>query len=73
MSGDFELAIRCGSNNIRVGSVIFGARPPKVRTCMCMQIYLCLRVCMSERIGVESVFFGVDSVTFQGLHLHVHT
>lgn len=29
MSGDFELAIECGSNNVRVGSSIFGLRPPK--------------------------------------------
>ena len=26
MSGDFELAIKCGSTNVRVGSKIFGAR-----------------------------------------------
>jgi len=26
MSGDFELAIECGSTNVRVGSKIFGAR-----------------------------------------------
>ena len=31
MSGDFELAIRMGSNNVRVGSTIFGSRPPKVQ------------------------------------------
>ncbi|CAF9918926.1 MAG: hypothetical protein HETSPECPRED_003874 [Heterodermia speciosa] len=29
MSEDFESAIRCGSNEIRVGSTIFGERPPK--------------------------------------------
>jgi pyridoxal phosphate enzyme (YggS family) len=29
MSGDFELAIRSGSTNVRVGSTIFGARAPK--------------------------------------------
>jgi hypothetical protein len=29
MSSDFELAISCGSNNVRVGSTIFGARPAK--------------------------------------------
>lgn len=28
MSGDFEVAIREGSSNVRVGSSIFGARPP---------------------------------------------
>ena len=26
MSGDFPLAIKCGSTNVRVGSSIFGAR-----------------------------------------------
>ena len=26
MSGDFEAAIECGSNMVRVGSAIFGAR-----------------------------------------------
>lgn len=26
MSGDYELAVRCGSTNVRVGSTIFGAR-----------------------------------------------
>jgi len=26
MSGDFETAIACGANMIRLGSVIFGAR-----------------------------------------------
>ncbi len=30
MSGDFELAVRMGSTNVRVGSTIFGSRPPKV-------------------------------------------
>jgi pyridoxal phosphate enzyme (YggS family) len=30
MSGDFETAVRSGSNSVRVGSLIFGARPPKV-------------------------------------------
>lgn len=29
MSGDYELAIQMGSTNVRVGSTIFGARPPK--------------------------------------------
>ena len=29
MSDDFESAIRCGSNEVRVGSTIFGERPPK--------------------------------------------
>ncbi len=29
MSEDFESAIRCGSNEVRVGSTIFGQRPPK--------------------------------------------
>jgi pyridoxal phosphate enzyme (YggS family) len=38
MSGDYELAIRIGSNNMRVGSTIFGelsvvARPQKVLGC----------------------------------------
>ena len=28
MSGDFETAIACGATHIRVGSAIFGARPP---------------------------------------------
>ena len=26
MSGDYELAIECGANIVRVGSAIFGAR-----------------------------------------------
>ena len=29
MSSDFELAIASGSTNVRIGSTIFGARPPK--------------------------------------------
>ncbi|KMU75235.1 hypothetical protein CISG_04183 [Coccidioides immitis RMSCC 3703] len=29
MSEDFEGAIAMGSNEVRVGSTIFGARPPK--------------------------------------------
>jgi uncharacterized pyridoxal phosphate-containing UPF0001 family protein len=29
MSGDFEKAIKQGSTNVRVGSSIFGARPPR--------------------------------------------
>jgi pyridoxal phosphate enzyme (YggS family) len=29
MSGDYELAIRYGSTNVRIGSTIFGKRPPK--------------------------------------------
>lgn len=29
MSNDFESAIRCGSNEVRVGSTIFGERPAK--------------------------------------------
>jgi len=29
MSNDFELAIECGSDNVRVGSAIFGERPAK--------------------------------------------
>lgn len=29
MSDDFESAVRCGSDEVRVGSTIFGARPPK--------------------------------------------
>jgi len=29
MSGDFEEAIRLGADNVRIGSTIFGARPPK--------------------------------------------
>ncbi|KAL8934484.1 MAG: hypothetical protein Q9211_005207, partial [Gyalolechia sp. 1 TL-2023] len=29
MSDDFESAIRCGSNEVRVGSTIFGERPAK--------------------------------------------
>ena len=29
MSNDFESAIRCGSDEIRIGSTIFGERPPK--------------------------------------------
>ncbi|KAK9365279.1 hypothetical protein V1509DRAFT_571334 [Lipomyces kononenkoae] len=32
MSQDFEDAIRQGSTNVRVGSVIFGARPPRTTT-----------------------------------------
>jgi hypothetical protein len=30
MSGDYELAIKCGSNMIRVGSSIFGVRNYKI-------------------------------------------
>ncbi|GAB5367486.1 hypothetical protein AAMO2058_001234400, partial [Amorphochlora amoebiformis] len=29
MSADFELAIEMGSTSVRVGSALFGARPPK--------------------------------------------
>ena len=29
MSDDFESAVRCGSNEVRIGSTIFGERPPK--------------------------------------------
>jgi pyridoxal phosphate enzyme (YggS family) len=29
MSGDFELAIKCGATNVRIGSTIFGSRPKK--------------------------------------------
>jgi PLP dependent protein len=28
MSGDFAVAIRCGATHVRVGSAIFGSRPP---------------------------------------------
>ena len=28
MSGDYESAIRLGATHIRVGTAIFGARPP---------------------------------------------
>jgi hypothetical protein len=31
MSGDFELAIRYGATHVRVGTAIFGARPPLKR------------------------------------------
>jgi len=30
MSGDYKAAIKMGSTNVRVGSIIFGARPKKV-------------------------------------------
>ena len=29
MSDDFEVAVQMGSTNVRVGSKIFGQRPPK--------------------------------------------
>lgn len=29
MSDDLEIAIRCGSNHVRIGSALFGARPPR--------------------------------------------
>nr|HEX4315201.1 YggS family pyridoxal phosphate-dependent enzyme [Kofleriaceae bacterium] len=29
MSGDFEVAIACGATHVRVGTAIFGARPPR--------------------------------------------
>lgn len=32
MSNDFEQAIKQGSTNVRVGTTIFGARPPKQQT-----------------------------------------
>jgi hypothetical protein len=28
MSGDYELAVEMGATHVRVGSAIFGARPP---------------------------------------------
>lgn len=28
MSGDFETAIACGATTVRIGTAIFGARPP---------------------------------------------
>lgn len=28
MSGDFEVAIRCGATHVRIGTAIFGGRPP---------------------------------------------
>jgi uncharacterized pyridoxal phosphate-containing UPF0001 family protein len=31
MSGDFETAIGCGATHVRVGSAIFGSRPPITR------------------------------------------
>ena len=31
MSGDFEDAISCGSNMVRVGTAIFGARPYMIK------------------------------------------
>jgi uncharacterized pyridoxal phosphate-containing UPF0001 family protein len=32
MSGDFELAVKCGATNVRIGSTIFGARAKKDAT-----------------------------------------
>lgn len=32
MSGDYELAVKSGSTNVRIGSTIFGARQPKQST-----------------------------------------
>ena len=29
MSGDFEVAIACGATHVRIGTAIFGARPPR--------------------------------------------
>ncbi len=29
MSGDFELAVSCGSTQVRLGSILFGPRPPR--------------------------------------------
>ena len=29
MSGDWESAVRCGSDEVRVGSTIFGERPSR--------------------------------------------
>ena len=29
MSGDFETAVRLGATHVRVGTAIFGARPPR--------------------------------------------
>jgi uncharacterized pyridoxal phosphate-containing UPF0001 family protein len=28
MSGDYEIAIRMGATHVRIGTAIFGARPP---------------------------------------------
>jgi len=28
MSGDYELAVACGSTQLRLGSILFGPRPP---------------------------------------------
>jgi len=32
MSGDFETAVRLGATHVRVGSALFGARPPAGRS-----------------------------------------
>jgi uncharacterized pyridoxal phosphate-containing UPF0001 family protein len=31
MSGDLEVAIRCGATHVRVGTALLGGRPPPVR------------------------------------------
>jgi hypothetical protein len=28
MSGDYEVAIQCGATHVRIGTAIFGSRPP---------------------------------------------
>ena len=30
MSADFEIAVQFGATHVRVGTAIFGARPPKI-------------------------------------------
>jgi uncharacterized pyridoxal phosphate-containing UPF0001 family protein len=31
MSGDLEIAVECGSTMVRIGTAIFGERPPDLR------------------------------------------
>lgn len=62
MSDDFEIAIACGANMVRIGSTIFGERPA-----------LSLNARWPKRPMPKAVFFDQDGVLYNSMPYHAES
>lgn len=70
MSEDYQIAIECGSNMVRIGSSIFGERSVSPKDGLSVKRPVNETVCQSRGRSIKAVFFDQDGVLYNSMPYH---
>lgn len=70
MSEDYQIAIECGSNMVRIGSSIFGERSVSPKDGLSVKRPVNETVCQSKGRSIKAVFFDQDGVLYNSMPYH---